>query len=87
MRYRDIAKKLKALGCEEVPQAALLVTAPTGFGKTREAGMLAQTMILEGWRGARLRGDRWLDLPKTLLSEAAYPDFPLPALRKARAPL
>lgn len=26
----------------------LLITAPTGYGKTREAGMLAQSMMLEG---------------------------------------
>ena len=46
----------------------LLVTAPTGVGKTREAGMLAQTMIHEGWRVLRIRSG-WLDTPKTLPEE------------------
>ncbi|MCE7861300.1 MAG: tetratricopeptide repeat protein, partial [Chloroflexi bacterium CFX2] len=46
----------------------LLVTAPTGYGKTREAGMLAQTMMLEGWRVLRIRTG-WLDMPKTLPDE------------------
>jgi tetratricopeptide (TPR) repeat protein len=46
----------------------LLVTAPTGYGKTREAGMLAQTMMLEGWRVLRIRTG-WLDMPKTLPEE------------------
>jgi tetratricopeptide (TPR) repeat protein len=46
----------------------LLVTAPTGYGKTREAGMLAQTMMLEGWRVLRIRTG-WLDVPKTLPEE------------------
>jgi len=43
----------------------LLITAPTGYGKTREAGMLAQTMMLEGWRVLRIKSG-WLDAPKTL---------------------
>jgi len=46
----------------------LLITAPTGYGKTREAGMLAQTMMLEGWRVLRIRTG-WLDVPKTLPEE------------------
>ena len=46
----------------------LLITAPTGYGKTREAGMLAQTMMLEGWRVLRIRTG-WLDVPKTLPKE------------------
>lgn len=47
----------------------LLITAPTGYGKTREAGMLAQTMMLEGWRVLRVKLDEWLDIPKTLPKE------------------
>jgi tetratricopeptide (TPR) repeat protein len=46
----------------------LLITAPTGYGKTREAGMLAQTMMLEGWHVLRIRTG-WLDVPKTLPEE------------------
>ena len=46
----------------------MLITAPTGYGKTREAGMLAQTMMLEGWRVFRIRTG-WLDVPKTLPEE------------------
>ena len=46
----------------------VLITAPTGYGKTREAGMLAQTMMLEGWRVLRIRTG-WLDVPKTLPEE------------------
>jgi tetratricopeptide (TPR) repeat protein len=45
----------------------LLVTAPTGYGKTREAGMLAQSMMLEGWRVLRIRSG-WLDMPSNALS-------------------
>jgi tetratricopeptide (TPR) repeat protein len=47
----------------------LLITAPTGYGKTREAGLLAQTMILEGWRVLMIRNTGWLDVPKTLPME------------------
>jgi tetratricopeptide (TPR) repeat protein len=47
----------------------LLITAPTGYGKTREAGMLAQTMMLEGWRVLRIKNTGWLDVPKTLPEE------------------
>jgi hypothetical protein len=47
----------------------LLITAPTGVGKTREAGMLAQTMIHEGWRVLRIQNTGWLDTPKTLPKE------------------
>ena len=46
----------------------LLITAPTGYGKTREAGTLAQTMMLEGWRVLRIKTG-WLDTPKTLPEE------------------
>ena len=46
----------------------VLITAPTGYGKTREAGMLAQTMMLEGWRVLRIQTG-WLDVPKTLPEE------------------
>lgn len=46
----------------------LLVTAPKGYGKTREAGMLAQTMIHEGWRVLRIQTG-WLDTPKELPKE------------------
>jgi len=46
----------------------LLVTAPTGYGKTREAGMLAQTMMLEGWRILHIKTG-WLDIPKELPEE------------------
>jgi tetratricopeptide (TPR) repeat protein len=46
----------------------LLITAPTGYGKTREGGMLAQAMMLEGWRVLRIRPG-WLDVPKALPEE------------------
>jgi hypothetical protein len=49
---RDIQAELKtALNRSRY----LLITAPTGYGKTREAGMLAQTMMLEGWRVLRIK--------------------------------
>ncbi len=62
---RDIQAELKAALNRS---RYLLVTAPTGYGKTREAGMLAQTMMLEGWRVLRIRTG-WLDMPKTLPEE------------------
>ncbi len=46
----------------------LLITAPSGYGKTREAGMLAQIMMLEGWRVLRIKTG-WLDTPKALPKE------------------
>ncbi len=46
----------------------LLITAPTGYGKTREAGVLAQTLMLEGWRVLRIKTG-WLDTPKELPAE------------------
>ena len=62
---RDIQAELKsALNRSRY----LLVTAPTGYGKTREAGMLAQTMMLEGWRVLRIKTG-WLDMPKALPEE------------------
>jgi Flp pilus assembly protein TadD len=59
---RDIQADLKT---ELKRSRYLLITAPTGFGKTREAGVLAQSMMLEGWRVLRIKSG-WLDLPKTL---------------------
>ncbi len=62
---RDIQAELKAaLNLSRY----LLITAPTGYGKTREAGVLAQTMMLEGWRVLRIKSG-WLDIPKTLPEE------------------
>ena len=46
----------------------LLITGPTGYGKTREAGVLAQTMMLEGWRVLQIKTG-WLDIPKSLPEE------------------
>jgi hypothetical protein len=62
---RDIQAQLKA---ELNRSRYLLITAPTGYGKTREAGMLAQTLMLEGWRVVRVKSG-WLDLPKDLSAE------------------
>lgn len=62
---RDLQAELKAALNRS---RYLLITAPTGYGKTREAGMLAQTMMLEGWRVLRIRTG-WLDVPKTLPEE------------------
>ena len=38
----------------------LLITAPTGHGKTREAGELAQTMMLEGWQYCVSKQAGWM---------------------------
>jgi tetratricopeptide (TPR) repeat protein len=62
---QDLQAKLKAALHRS---RYLLITAPTGYGKTREAGMLAQTMMLEGWRLLRIRTG-WLDIPKSLPEE------------------
>jgi len=62
---RDIQAELKAALSRS---RYLLVTAPTGYGKTREAVMLAQTLMLEGWRVLRVKSG-WLDLPKDLAAE------------------
>jgi tetratricopeptide (TPR) repeat protein len=63
---RDIQAELKvALNRSRY----LLITAPTGYGKTREAGMLAQTMMVEGWRVLLIKNTGWLDIPKTLPTE------------------
>lgn len=42
----------------------LLITAPTGYGKTREASTLAQSLMNEGWRVVRVLKSGWLDIPK-----------------------
>ncbi len=63
---RDLQAELKATLNRS---RYLLITAPTGYGKTREAGVLAQTMILEGWRVLRIKNTGWLDIPKTLPEE------------------
>ena len=63
---RDIQAELKAAFNRS---RYLLITAPTGYGKTREAGMLAQTMLQEGWRVLRIKNTGWLDVPKTLPEE------------------
>jgi hypothetical protein len=63
---RDIQAELKAALNRS---RYLLVTAPTGYGKTREAGMLAQTLMLEGWRVLRIVKTGWLDVPKTFPKE------------------
>jgi tetratricopeptide (TPR) repeat protein len=62
---RDIQSALKSALSRS---RYLLITAPTGYGKTREGGMLAQTMMLEGWRVLRVKTG-WLDVPKTLPEE------------------
>jgi tetratricopeptide (TPR) repeat protein len=46
----------------------LLVTAPTGYGKTREAGMLAKSLMSEGYRIVLVRTG-WLEKPKELPPE------------------
>lgn len=46
----------------------LLIIAPTGYGKTREAGVLAQGLMAEGYRVIRVRSG-WLDEPKELPKE------------------
>ncbi len=43
----------------------LLITAPTGYGKTREAATLTQSLMNEGWRVVRVRAG-WLDKPNDL---------------------
>lgn len=63
---RDLQSELKAALNRS---RYLLITAPTGYGKTREAGVLAQTMMLEGWRVLRIKNTGWLDIPKTLPAE------------------
>ncbi|HXF85478.1 MAG TPA: tetratricopeptide repeat protein [Anaerolineales bacterium] len=62
---RDLQAELKAALNRS---RYLLITAPTGYGKTREAGVLAQTMMLEGWRVLRIKTG-WLDVPKALPEE------------------
>ena len=62
---RDIQSELKAALNRT---RYLFITAPTGYGKTREAGLLAQTMMLEGWRVLRIKTG-WLDTPKKLPEE------------------
>jgi len=63
---RDLQAELKATLTRS---RYLLITAPTGYGKTREAGVLAQSMMLEGWRVLRVKNTGWLDIPKTLPEE------------------
>ena len=63
---RDLQAELKAAISRS---RYLLITAPTGYGKTREAGVLAQTMMLEGWRVLRIKNTGWLDIPRTLPTE------------------
>jgi|GEM_PF-1601834 len=46
----------------------LLITAPTGYGKTREAGMLAKKMMEDGWQVIRVLDTGWLDVPKNSLT-------------------
>ncbi|MCL6509632.1 MAG: tetratricopeptide repeat protein [Anaerolineae bacterium] len=41
----------------------LLVVAPSGYGKTREAGMLVDRLIGEGYSAVLVRGEGWLDVP------------------------
>ncbi|MEO7838500.1 MAG: tetratricopeptide repeat protein, partial [Anaerolineales bacterium] len=43
----------------------LLVTAPKGYGKTRETAMLAESLVRERYRVVRILG-RWLDIPDRL---------------------
>jgi hypothetical protein len=63
---RDLQAELKAALNHS---RYLLITAPTGYGKTREAGVLAQTMMLEGWRVLLIKNTGWLDVPKTFPAE------------------
>ena len=57
---RDIQEELrKALKKKRY----LLVVAPTGYGKTREAATLAQTLMLEGYLVLWIKPG-WLDIPK-----------------------
>jgi Flp pilus assembly protein TadD len=63
---RDLQTELKAA---LIRSRYLLITAPTGYGKTREAGALAQTLMLEGWRILRIKNTDWLDTPKMLPEE------------------
>ena len=62
---RDLQAELKAILNRK---RYLLITAPTGYGKTREAGMLAQAMMLKGWRVLQIKTG-WLDTPKSLPKE------------------
>jgi len=68
---RDIQVELKAALRRS---RYLLVTAPTGYGKTRKAGMLAQTLMLEGCTGLILRYWSWK-------KSASTPPLPLPRPR------
>ena len=42
----------------------LLLTAPTGYGKTREAATLALSLMHDGYRVVRILKSPWLDVPK-----------------------
>lgn len=46
----------------------LLVTAPSGYGKTREGGMLAESLMRAGYRVVQIHDD-WLEIPKNLPKE------------------
>lgn len=60
---RNITEELRAA---LKPRRYLLNAAPTGFGKTREAATLAQTMMInEGYRVVLVK-HVWLDKPKAL---------------------
>jgi len=63
--HRDIQAELRK---ELNKKRYLLIIAPTGYGKTREAGVLAQSMMAEGYRVIRVRPG-WLDEPKELPSK------------------
>jgi len=65
-RRRDPRRDLQA----ELRQALsahryLLITAPSGYGKTREAATLALSLMREGYRVVRVLKTPWLDVPKT----------------------
>ena len=63
--HRSIQEELRK---ELNKRRYLLIIAPTGYGKTREAGVLAQGLMAEGYRVVRIRPG-WLDEPNELPAE------------------
>jgi tetratricopeptide (TPR) repeat protein len=57
---RDVQAELRRALDE---RGKLLVVAPSGYGKTREAGMLVDRLIGEGYSAVLVRGEGWLDVP------------------------